>query len=158
MKKLWSVLGLTLGFGILALVLGVWSGRSAAAQNSPAPGPPGGLAVNVVNTPLAVTGSLGVSGTVQAQQSGIWNVGIDNTASSPVLVRNLDEPARNPYQEAIFATCTGSQFCNFDFSAVPAGMRLTVTNISGFVDVTNGTLPNANLTSSFGGNQFARVS
>lgn len=73
------------------------------------------------------------------------------------LTQNVDEPARNPYQEAIFAVCTGSQFCNQNFSAVPAGKRLVVTNISGYADVTGGTLPNSNLTSSFGGSQYASV-
>jgi hypothetical protein len=73
------------------------------------------------------------------------------------LVENVDEPGRNPYQETIFATCTGSQFCNQGFSMVPAGKRLVLTNISGYVDVTAGTLPNGDITSSLGGSQYATV-
>lgn len=77
------------------------------------------------------------------------------------LVQNIDEPARNPYQESFFSylgNCNaGGQFCNFNYSAVPAGKRLVVTNISGYVDVTNGSLPNGVLTSSLGGSQYAQV-
>ena len=77
------------------------------------------------------------------------------------LVQNVDEPARNPYQEYIFSylsNCSaGSQFCNFSYSAVPAGKRLVVTNISGYVDVANGSLPNGTLGSSLGGSQYAQI-
>ena len=75
------------------------------------------------------------------------------------LTQNIDEPGRNPYQESFFssgANCTsGTKFCNFDFSAVPADKRLVLTHISAYVDETNGMLPNCNLQSSFGGSQYA---
>jgi hypothetical protein len=64
------------------------------------------------------------------------------------LVENIDEPGRNPYQEGVFVDCPGSQFCNFFYSAVPTGKRLVLTDISGFIDVDNGTLPNGILSSS----------
>jgi hypothetical protein len=73
------------------------------------------------------------------------------------LVQNVDEPGRNPYQEAIFTTCSGTQNCNFGFSIVPPGKRLVVTHVNGFIDVRNATLPNANLQSSLGGSQYASV-
>ena len=77
------------------------------------------------------------------------------------LVQNVDEPARNPYQESFFSylgNCpAGNQFCNFNYSAVPAGKRLVITNISGYVDVTGGSLPNGTLGSSLGGNQYAQI-
>jgi hypothetical protein len=73
------------------------------------------------------------------------------------LVQNVDEPGRNPYQEVVFTICGGTQNCNFSFSIVPPGKRLVVTHVNGFIDVRNGTLPNANVESSFGGSQFASI-
>src|SRR5262249_17323381 len=64
--------------------------------------------VKVINTstspvPVSVQGS-GL--TVQAQQSGAWNVGISgtptvtvgNSAQNPLFVRDVDEPGRSPFQ------------------------------------------------------------
>ena len=73
------------------------------------------------------------------------------------LVQNVDEPGRNPYQETQFTICGGPQNCNFTFAVVPSGKRLVLTHVSGFVDVRGGTLPNSNVESNFGGNQFATV-
>ena len=77
------------------------------------------------------------------------------------IIQNQDEPGRNPYQESYFAFGTdcaaGSQFCNYNFSAVPVGKRLVLTNVSGYVDVKNGTLPNANIQSSVAGSQSAAI-
>lgn len=65
MKQVGKVSLVTLGFGVLIAVLGSISSGSVGAQG----GPPGGLDVTVVNTPLPVS----------AQQSGAWNVGINGT-------------------------------------------------------------------------------
>jgi hypothetical protein len=73
------------------------------------------------------------------------------------LVQNVDEPGRNPYQETQFTICGGPQNCNFTFAFVPSGKRLVLTHVSGFVDVKGGTIPNSNVESNFGGNQFATV-
>jgi hypothetical protein len=45
------------------------------------------------------------------------------------LVRNQDEPGRNPYFESRDVNCT-AQGCVAGFSAVPAGQRLVLTFIS----------------------------
>jgi hypothetical protein len=54
------------------------------------------------------------------------------------MVQNVDEPARNPYQDgAAFSQgsgCSGT-FCNVYFATVPAGKRLVITNITGVVYV-----------------------
>jgi len=42
---------------------------------------------------------------------------------------NVDEPARNPYQQTITSKAVCST-CNFIFNKVPAGKRLRVTNVS----------------------------
>ncbi len=74
------------------------------------------------------------------------------------LVQSVDEPARNPYQEALFnVACRGTTVCSFDFAAVPTGKRLVVTHVSGYVDTANGTMPNSFLQSGFGGAAYASV-
>lgn len=74
------------------------------------------------------------------------------------LVQSVDEPARNPYQETLFnVPCRATAICTFDFAAVPAGKRLVVTHISGYVDTANGTMPNSFLQSNFGGPAYATV-
>ena len=92
----------------------------------------------------------------------LWIVG--TFTAKPLLaqiraafIQNVDEPGRNPYQETQFTVCGGPQNCNFQFAIVPAGKRLVLTHVSGFVDVKGGTLPNANVESNFGGNQYATV-
>ena len=70
-----------------------------------------------------------VSGTVAATQSGPWNVQIVGT---PLLVTSRDEPGRNPYQEEKVISCNTNE-CSVQFSQVPPGRRLAVTNISGVV-------------------------
>ena len=86
-----------------------------------------GKDVNVVNTP-----------TVLAQQSGPWTVGISgtptvrvgNTAQAPVLGRDVDEPARQPFQrsgEITFAA--GEVIAAVEFT-VPDGKRLVIEYVS----------------------------
>lgn len=62
------------------------------------------------------------------------------------VVKNIDEPARSPYQAYVHATvgvnsACGTNFCDFAFPAVPANKRLAVTNVSvRFVPDANGTI------------------
>jgi hypothetical protein len=115
---------------VLAVIGAVMNSRQAAAQ-----GPPDGLAVRIVNPlPVPVNGSTTVSGTIGATQSGLWNVGITNgTATTPIFVKNVDEPGRAPYQQEVqtAAVCDAS-FCNanFNFAPVPAGKRLVIKTVS----------------------------
>jgi hypothetical protein len=74
------------------------------------------------------------------------------------LVQSVDEPARNPYQETLSnTTCRTTTVCAFDFTTIPAGKRLVLTHISGYVDTAGGTLPNVFVSSSFGGSQYATL-
>jgi hypothetical protein len=81
MSRINKLFVLALSFALVAAALAlVPSNRISAA--------PSGAPVTVVNTPLPVT----------AAQSGVWNVGVigtpgvnvSNTATSPVLARNVD--------------------------------------------------------------------
>jgi hypothetical protein len=53
------------------------------------------------------------------------------------LVRNQDEPGRNPYSQ--FAECA-SNTCTVTFPPVPAGQRLVVTFVNALIGQTNGAL------------------
>jgi hypothetical protein len=73
----------------------------------------------------------------------------------PALVRNVDEPGRNPYQSfvsfnASLASTDGRYFCQQSpdppvcfvvFPAVPAGKRLVVENLTGWVAVQSPNFP-----------------
>jgi hypothetical protein len=74
------------------------------------------------------------------------------------FVQSVDEPGRNPYQETLNdLTCRGTLVCSFNFATVPAGKRLVLTHISGYVDTAAGTLPNGFVRSSFGGDDYATL-
>jgi hypothetical protein len=99
--KLLKILGIALGFGLLVAALSSMPPQPAAAGSMGA--------VTVANVPLPV------QGTVNAAQSGTWNVGISgtpnvnvaNASSSPVLARDVDQPARQPFQiETCFSVGT----------------------------------------------------
>jgi hypothetical protein len=107
----------------------------------------GGPTVTIDKTqlPLPVQGSLGVSGSVAATQSGTWNVGItgtpnvglasgasvriDNTVGDPVRVRNVND-AIQPFQAQ--ATCNSTvNTCTTEIFDVPAGKRAVIEYFSG---------------------------
>jgi hypothetical protein len=77
-------------------------GQKAGAQPSTIPPP---LNVNVVNTPLPVTGTISVG----------------NLGDSPLPVRDVDNPARQPVQFKLGAT---------DSYTVPNGKRLVIEYVS----------------------------
>jgi hypothetical protein len=97
------------------------------------------VTIDQAQLPLPVQGSLGVSGTVAATQSGAWNVGITGTpnvnvtnpAIAPVLFLNVNDPGRIPYESYItLMTCGGDQVCDVQFGGVPGGDRLVVQHIA----------------------------
>jgi len=75
---------------------------------------------------------------VSAAQNGAWNVGITGTprvtVGNTVVVKNVDEKGRIPYQEGRAIPCSTS-LCFLYFNPVPAGKRLVIENVSGQVDV-----------------------
>jgi hypothetical protein len=95
--------------------------------------------VRVVNTPsepvpTSATGTTTVAGTVAATQSGPWSVDVSNTAASPVPFRDVDNPARQPFQAQVMggfadgASTTG----DITLTTVPAGKRLVIEYVSIF--------------------------
>ncbi len=119
-------------FGITALV-----GLIGAVVPTTTQGQGGGSSkdVNVVNSP-----------TVQAQQSGAWNVGIagtptvniGSTTANPVWVRDVND-ARQPYLSQTFADFTaGEATASGTFSVVPTGKRLVVEHVSVYGGIPTG--------------------
>ncbi len=70
-------------------------------------------------------------------------VTVYNTTSQPAIGMSADKATRIPYQSNIIVnTCSGLQNCAFSgFSAVPAGYRLVVENVSGFFNLQMNSTP-----------------
>jgi hypothetical protein len=157
MKDFGRVLLLMLGLGLFAaILLSPPSHPAAAAADPPS------IPVTVTNTPLPVKGSVSaaVTGTVGAQQSGVWNVGINgtpsvnanitngslpisgsvtltgNTAATPIFTEDVDEPGRHPWA-SFCGGGTGSVTTVSCTMSVPAGETVVIQTES-FQDIDNG--------------------
>lgn len=64
---------------------------------------------------------------------GLWAAPQLIAAVKAALVQNIDEPGRNAFQQGGFSFCPGAKTCDVLFTAVPAGKRLVITNISGLM-------------------------
>ena len=113
---------------LTAGVLGCLS-LSQVAEAGPAPAPPTNPQnVKVVNTAADWLAP------VPSSQSGTWNVGLTNTTASPVPFRDVDNPARQPFQAQVMggfadgASSTG----DITIATVPAGKRLVIEHVSAF--------------------------
>jgi hypothetical protein len=56
-------------------------------------------------------------------------------AQTPTLIQNVDEPARNPYQQTLVSSDCNSGGCGIVFEKVPANMTLRITYVSCFFTV-----------------------
>jgi hypothetical protein len=139
---------------VLAIIGTIMNSHQAVAQ-----GPPGGMAVRIVDPlPVPITGSTTVSGTVAATQSGLWNVGINGTpnvnvtnpATAPVLFLNVNDPGRIAFQNNLQCT-TGQPACLVQLGPVPANHRLVVEHISGGLDFSSPTYAKCTATVIFSG-------
>ncbi len=125
--------------------------------NFPATQPVNGT-VDVGNFP-AFPATQTVSGTVNVGNfPGSMQTVVTNTTSAPAITLSADNATRIPYQSnQMLNTCSGLQNCAFpSFTAVPAGYRLVVENVSGFFNLSTASpavagylenfhLPNQNL-------------
>ena len=136
MKSFKSYLLATIGLAVLvgSLVFGGASSSNAA---------PGAQDVRVVNNvdnpvPTRAQGTTNIAGTVAAAQSGSWNVGIaGNTAATPMWVRDVDGPTRQPFQAQVGGVWNSSISIVLDIT-VPAGKRLVIKHVSASTDVPSG--------------------
>jgi hypothetical protein len=79
------------------------------------------LAASLTAVVVPVGGAFAAASTVQ--------VDVVNPATNPALTRNVDDPGRIAYQSTA-ACILDSNFCGFDFPAVPKGHRLVVQHVS----------------------------
>jgi len=144
MKRFSRTLYATVGFLTLGFAVSLVPPRSVQGANNPTQN------VNVTNPSLNVnalqngTWSVGITGTPNVNVGtptvmldagstvGIsGSVHVGNPATSPVFVRDVDSPARNPFQVEL---CSGtSPFCNFipNYFNVPTGHEFVVEYVSG---------------------------
>ena len=97
------------------------------------------LVINTAAEPVPVVGTI-AGGTVQAQQSGAWNVGINgsptflvgNAESAPLPTRDVDNPARQPFQRFLVGALNEGEFNAGDpvSITVPSGKRLVIEYVS----------------------------
>ena len=141
------------GLAILTISV-LLSGFGPSHAAPPPPPPPPTQDVNVVNNPSVQAHQSGVwtvgsaqsgawnvnsaqSGAwnVGATQSGTWNVGINgtpsvqlanNSPSNPVSVRDVNDPASQPFQRELVAGINTGEFAASDSLTVPAGKRLVL--------------------------------
>ena len=130
---------------VLTLALSAaWASTTLAQQ-----GPPDGLAVRILNTPLPVTGAIGIMGnvnavqsgpwSVNAVQSGTWNVNATINNTNPTQTINISQVASNVIHLHSFTHRGGSRSDifikvgpdgrNAGVFTVPAGQQLLITQI-----------------------------
>jgi hypothetical protein len=128
------------------------------------------VTIDQAQLPLPVQGSLGVSGTVAATQSGNWNVGITGTpnvhvtnpATAPALTLDISKSASRHVQLICGSLGGGNGVtCNpasadGTFSGttyvVPAGESLVVTSVDMFTFATSGGNSSFHIGAGIGGN------
>ncbi len=146
----------TLGFVLLASVLAFslpQTGHSSMAA-------PPDKDVRVVNTaaeaiPVEVKGTPGVNivndPTVQAQQSGPWSVdvngvvGVGNTETTPLYVRDVDRPTARPFLKEVTLTIPAANAGENVDIGIAVGELVVIEQVSAI-----GTLPSSQFVEVFG--------
>jgi hypothetical protein len=123
-----------LGSLVLAVMLaGIFIPKAGHAMST--------LLVEVVNTPnvnVVNTPSVSVTGTPNVNVANMPTVGIDPTANTITLLREPENPARQPFQS--IAACSFAAFIDCADSSsitVPSGKELVIEFVSAYV--TSGT-------------------
>jgi hypothetical protein len=143
---------------VLAVIGSVMNSQQSTvrAQGGPT------VTIDPTQLPLPVKGSLGVSGTIAATQSGPWNVGITGTpnvqvvnpATAPQFFINLNDPGRIAYQRSVLSVAFP-----ITFGPVPANHRLVVEHIAGELTFTATPLINSiQIQSGLGSNLLSEFS
>lgn len=152
-----------LAVAVLLVLIAIGSMMNRSSSSALAQGPPSGLAVSVAGPlPLPISGSTSVSGTVSAQQSGVWNVGItgapsvnvantptiglasgasvtiNNPGASPVLIRDVDAVSTPVQQQASRTLGPFASEDTFAIFTVPSGKRLIIEYASLFCSLPAG--------------------
>lgn len=140
------------GLSALAVLFAAGSLVPSPTKANPSSSPTQVLVTNFPAT-QPVSGTVNVGNFPASAQTVVMN-----TTSAPAITLSADKATRIPYQSDIIgSTCGGLQNCPFSgFTAVPAGYRLVVENVSGFFNLSTASpavagylenfhLPNQNL-------------
>ena len=73
------------------------------------------------------------------------DVNIVNTSTNPALVRDVDRPPAQPYQDTVHITFTETSSGSGEFNAVPSGKRLVVEHASAEVNTAGGQMATVTL-------------
>src|SRR5262245_15164621 len=96
------------------------------------------LSVSRYLIPAFVTACWATASLAQGGPTITGQVTVKNPATSPVITSSIDNPARIPYATGAFSGASPcDRECRIDFPAVPAGHRLVIQNITGFVSYTS---------------------
>jgi hypothetical protein len=119
---------LALGVVVVAstALVGILTTSAPADAQNPRPG---SAPVNIVSSV-----PLNVSGTVALIPGGVVEIG--NAPSSPVPVRDVDEAAKEPFQQGTVTTVFSSSSSATDVLTVPAGKRLVIEHFSAWINAT----------------------
>jgi hypothetical protein len=85
---------------------------------------------------MFLIGSLVHSHGSEAKGAYSTPVQVMNTSAAPALASSIDEPGRAPYVSSVLdlgKNCGLGFECDFSFTPVPAGHRLVVQELSGFI-------------------------
>jgi len=130
---------------LIALCALALSGGSILLSGSPASrAQSGGKDVVVTNTtanpvPVAVQGTANIAGSVSVSNTPSVNVAnsptvqLNNSASNPLSVRDVDNPAEHAYQTTILLTFGSHPNDCSAFPPVPVGKRLVIEYVSAFI-------------------------
>jgi len=133
--------------GVVVLVVGFL----LSVPNTGHSAPPPDKDVRVINTPTqavptiaqgttTVAGAVSITNapTVHAQQSGAWNVGltgsptvqVGNALANPVLVRDVDRPTAQPFEQQVAVTIPDGGGGENAFFSIPSGKLLVIQQVS----------------------------
>ena len=115
--------------------------------------------VGITGQPVSVTGNVGITGQPVSVNAHITDasVPVAFSSSSPLLIKNVEEPGRVPYQEeqglSVLPSCN-VQICGltYTFATVPTGQRLVIKSVNVSLNMnTGGTFLSALLSGYLGG-------
>ena len=116
---------------LIALGLGIFVAALSTIPSRPVSGALGPDRVIVTNTPLPVSGTVNIGSMPNVNIGNTPNVTISgNTSASPLFVRDVDNPARQPFQIGFPFTMNPATIQVFQSFTVPVGKRLVIEYVS----------------------------
>ncbi len=116
---------------VFAILIGSLVLSDSRASHAAPPPDKDVVVVNTQSNPVPVAGNVGITNTPTVQVSNAFN--------SPLPVRDVDNPARQPFQRELDPLIPAGSFTASDSLTVPAGKRLVIEFASATINTTSGT-------------------